>query len=568
MLTGLHIALAQINPTVGALSDNAEKILHYWRTCTDDLIVFPELCITGYPPEDLILKPVFLKRVHETVEALCKASTTFPAAAVIGCPWIINGKIYNVMHLIEHGKITATQAKHHLPCYGVFDETRLFSAGPLPAPVTFRDTKLGLMICEDMWYEDVAQHLKAQGGQALIVINASPFDLRKPVKRLEIARARMQETGLPLYYVNQVGGQDDLVFDGGSFVIFPPCHPERLSCHPEHSEGSVSDPATSGLYPSSQDDIILFPSFEESIASLPRRRASSEDLQPLDSRLRGSDEPLETLRKALTLALRDYTRKNGFTGLLLGLSGGIDSAVSAVIAVDAVGAENVHCVMMPSRFTAGDSLDDASALAKTLGCSYESIPITDPLTAFENTVPNLSGLAHENAQSRIRGLILMSLSNSSGHMVLTTGNKSEMAVGYATLYGDMCGGFNVLKDVYKTQVYDLARHINAEGEIIPARILTRAPTAELRDNQTDQDSLPPYDILDAILRGLIEEDLSVEEIIARDHDRKTVLKIWHMLDRAEYKRRQSAPGPKITAKAFGKDRRYPLTNGFIKNIET
>jgi len=551
---GLDITLAQINPIVGALQHNAEKILNIWRNARSDLIVFPELCLTGYPPEDLIIKPFFLERVRETIEKLCEESKTFPAAALIGCPWVMEGQTYNVLHLIEQGKIIATQAKHHLPCYGVFDEPRVFTAGPLPAPLSFRGKKLGLLICEDLWHRDVAVQLKTQGAEILIAANASPFEMKKPARRLDIARARVRETGLPLLYINQIGGQDDLVFDGGSFALFPACHPER-------SEGSGLDPSTSGLRPFAQDDIILLPSFIEHTQSF------QTSAFPVQTGI-FEDTPLKTLREALTLALRDYTRKNGFTGILLGLSGGIDSAVSAVIAAEAVGTENVHCVMMPSRFTAQESLDDAAALAKNLGCPYEIIPIAASLAAFENTIPNLTGLAHENAQSRIRGLILMSLSNASGKMVLSTGNKSEMAVGYATLYGDMCGGFNVLKDVYKTQVYELARHINAEGEIIPERIITRHPTAELREHQTDQDSLPPYDVLDAILQGLIEDDLGLEAIIAQGHARETVLKIWQMLDRAEYKRRQSAPGPKITPRAFGKDRRVPITNGFVKTIES
>lgn len=524
----LKLTLAQINPVVGDLRTNCDKILSIWKSAKSDLVIFPELVVCGYPPEDLVLKPLFIKKVKDAIEALCGASKNFSAAAMITCPWEILGKRYNVLHIIEGGKIIYTQAKHHLPNYGVFDEQRVFAPGPLPAPFAFRGHVLGLMICEDLWFSDVAKHLKAGGAEILIVPNGSPYETTKDETRIDIAKARTEETNLPVVYVNQVGGQDELVFDGASFVT--------------NEKGDV---------------IFQAPEFQESIDEI-----------TIDGSIHKIAPPLETeeeLYEALKLGLRDYIRKNGFPGVLLGLSGGIDSALSAVIAADALGPENVHCVMMPSRFTSQESLDDAKAQAEAIGCSYEVISIEEPFKALEGIMP-LSGLAHENSQSRLRGLILMALSNARGHMVLSTGNKSEMAVGYATLYGDMNGGYNVLKDVYKMQVYALSKWRNTKGAAIPENIISKVPTAELRENQTDQDSLPPYDVLDDILECLIERELSHEDIAARGHNMATIVKVWKMLDRAEYKRRQACPGVKITSRAFGRDRRYPITNGFVKSV--
>ena len=524
MAEGLTFTLAQINPTVGALKANKDAILRAWKSADEagrDLVIFPELAVCGYSPEDLVLKSFFLEEIRTTVEALCKDSAAFDCAALISCPWVMDGSTYNAALLIEKGVIKHTQAKHHLPNYGVFDEKRVFAEGPLPDPIEFHGHKLGLMICEDMWHEDVANHLKAQGAEYLISTNASPFFDAIQAERVETARARVQDTGLPLVYVNLVGGQDEVVFDGGSFVM--------------NADGEI---------------IRQLPFFEEAI--------SSEDTiaQPLNEQ--------DNIYRALTLGLHDYVEKSGFPGVLIGLSGGVDSALAAAIAVDALGADKVHCVMMPSRYTSQDSLDDAAELAKNLGCSFETISIEKAMDAFEDTLPDLYGLAHENMQSRSRGLILMALSNSSGKMVVSTGNKSEMAVGYATLYGDMCGGFNALKDLYKMQVYALCEWRNAQGSIIPERILTKAPTAELRDNQTDQDSLPEYEELDDILECLIEHRMDMSSICARGHDEKTVRKVWTMLDRAEYKRRQAPPGVKVTKRAFGRERRMPITNSFEK----
>jgi NAD+ synthase len=547
----LHITLAQINPTVGDLTGNISKILNVWRAPPEstDIIIFPELALCGYPPEDLVLKPAFLDAVDAAIQGLLNKSTNFKGAALIGCPWRHEEKIYNAEHLIESGKIIATRFKHHLPNYGVFDEMRIFKPGPLPAPVDFKGAKLGIMICEDMWFSDVAAQLKHQGAEILIASNASPYDVRNKQRRYEQARARAVETRLPLLYVNQIGGQDDLVFDGGSFVMD--------AAGAITKQGKIFEEDIISFYPPSPS--------QPSAGSHPLPKGEGDPRQS-----RRSGEGLESeIYAALCLGLKDYVRKNGFKSVLLGLSGGIDSALTAVIAADALGPNSVHCVMLPSRFTADISLEDAQTLAQNIGCTYKTISIEEPVSAFGNLLkPHLPETApattFENIQPRTRGVILMALSNASSALLLTTGNKSEMAAGYATLYGDMCGGFNVLKDVYKTQVYALARWRNNRSPVIPKRILTRAPSAELKESQTDQDTLPPYDVLDDILQGLIEENLDIESIAARGHDPALIKRVWHMLDTAEYKRRQSAPGVKITPRAFGRERRYPITNRFFE----
>ncbi len=527
-MADLSITLAQINLTVGALDANVEKICKTWEKAGDaDLVVFPELAVSGYPAEDLVTKPSFLDAVEKSVRTLKKFSKTQKSAALVGCPVRRRGKIFNAALLIENGKILATVAKHRLPDYGVFDETRVFSSAPLPKPVSFRGKNLGIMICEDMWYADVAARLKSRGADILIVPNASPWHMRKNATRLAVARRRVQETGLPLVYLNLVGGQDELVFDGASFAM--------------DAQGNVT---------------FTMPAFEESVQMLSKQ---PKNILPPD------DGNIDDVYKALTLSLRDYIGKNHFPGVLLGLSGGIDSALAAAIATDALGAENVHAVMLPSRYTSRESIEDAEALARNLKIKLDTISIEPTVTALENAlqphVSKNSSVTWENIQARARGVILMGLSNASGKMVLTTGNKSELAVGYATLYGDMCGGFNVLKDVYKTQVYELAKWRNRD-HVIPGRIFTKAPTAELRPGQTDQDSLPPYDMLDAILLGLIEQDLGVKDLMAQGFERATVTRVAKMLAAAEYKRRQSAPGPKITTRNLGRDRRYPITNAY------
>lgn len=523
------IVLAQINPVLGDLKRNADMIVKAARTHKAAmLIVFPELSICGYPPEDLLLKPSFVESCMQAVHDLAERTKNMECGILIGTPWRENDddKLpYNAAALLHKGKIVALRFKHRLPNYGVFDEKRTFLSGPLPEPVDFAGHKLGIMTCEDMWTSPVAAHLATQGAEILIVPNGSPFTALKYEARLKLAKNRASETGLPLVYVNQVGGQDELVFDGASFAI--------------EADGTLK---------------TQLPFFEEAI-------------QPAHQASRYNHTENELTYNALKLGLGDYVRKNGFSGVIIGLSGGVDSALAATLAVDALGAKHVHCVMMPSPFTSKESLDDASALAKNLGVRLDTISIEAPLRAFEQNLHGLKGLAHENIQSRIRGNILMALSNTEGKMVLTTGNKSEIAVGYATIYGDMNGGFNALKDVYKTKVYDLCRWRNDQGAIIPENIITKAPSAELRENQTDQDSLPPYDILDGILELLIEAERSVDDICANDkYDRDTVMRIWKLLDRAEYKRYQAPPGTKITPKAFGRDRRYPMTNRYSDTL--
>jgi NAD+ synthase len=532
MRPDIKIAIAQINPIVGDLDYNESRILTFWMDAEKmgaELVIFPELAICGYPPEDLIIRPSFLAAVETRIKSLCEKTKHMDCAALLPSPLREDGKIYNAAFLIDKGQIIGIIRKQYLPNYGVFDECRTFNAAPPQDIITFKGHKLGVMICEDVWHPEPAAHLKKQGAEILIVPNASPFETGKAETRLKITRARVSETGLPLIYVNQIGGQDELVFDGGSFALDVrgeittqlPFFVEHLSPHPSLSQ---------------------------------RERVDRENHE--------TGEGLKTLYAALKLGTHDYVNKNNFPGVLLGLSGGIDSAIVAVIAVDALGADKVHAVMMPSRFTAPESLEDAAAIAKNLNIKYDIIDIEKPLQAFEDNIENLQGLAHENIQSRIRGTILMALSNASGKMLLSTGNKSEMACGYATLYGDMNGGYNPLKDVYKTTVYELSRWRNAQSPIIPERVITRPATAELRDNQTDQDSLPPYDVLDAILKGLIEEALSVDDITRLGHDRAVVERVSKMLNLAEYKRRQAPPGPKVTSRAFGPERRYPMTNGF------
>lgn len=524
MIGGLKIALAQINPIVGNIDYNLALVKKALDDCHDaDIVVFPELVVCAYPPEDLVLKKSFVLQCMDACKKLIEGCKELPAF-ILTTPWMKGGVTYNAALFVEEGEITGIVYKTNLPNYGVFDEWRVFKPGPLAEPVDFKGHKIGILICEDIWFAEGAKYLKERGAEIILSPNGSPYSMTKRERRLEIASGRVKETGLPLYYVNQIGGQDDLVYDGGSFVM------------------------------DAQGRVVFQAPYCEEFIGLPGKNTAEPS-------------PDEAIYDVLKRGLKDYIGKNNFPGIIIGMSGGIDSALSAAIAVDALGADKVRCVMLPSPFTSKDSFEDAEACCKALGCSYEIIPINEAMKAFEKTIPNLSGLAHENMQSRARGLILMSLSNQTGAMVLTTGNKSEMAMGYATLYGDMCGGFNVLKDVYKTQIYALSRWRNGLSQVIPERIITKAPTAELRPNQTDQDSLPPYDVLDTILEGLIERNLGVLELAAEGHDKDLVKKINRMLDLAEYKRRQSAPGPKISALAFGRERRYPITNGHRFTVE-
>lgn len=546
----LAITIAQINPIVGNLSYNIDKIVKIIQSCSTDtdLVVFPELAVTGYTPEDLVLKPAFLDEVARVTSNIVKASHDFKCAILLPAPWRMDGVLYNAALLIEGGEITHIFCKHKLPNYGVFDEMRLFTPGPAPTAISFRGHKIGFMICEDMWSQDSARSLKDSGADLLIVSNASPFETGKHEQRLAIARARIHETGLPMIYVNQCGGQDDLVFDGGSFIL--------------NASGQV---------------ILQAAQFAEAVHHTTWHHTSGEGWLCAPADITEPYTRIESIYMAAMMGLRDYVTKNGFPGILIGMSGGIDSALSAAIAVDALGAEAVHCVMMPTRYTSPESLEDARACAAALQVHYEIVPIENAVDQFETLLsphftPDTPGIAHENIQSRTRGLILMALSNASNRMVLSTGNKSEMAVGYATLYGDMCGGFNALKDIYKMDVFELARFRNKKrpdhsfgphnAPVIPERIITKPPSAELRPDQKDQDSLPPYEILDDILHALIEEDLDLPDIVARGHEAETVQKIRRLFDLAEYKRRQSPPGPKITPRALGRERRYPITNGF------
>ena len=527
--TELTIALAQLNPVVGDVSGNMRRVQDTWKEqdSTAGLIVFSEMFLCGYPAEDLLLRSHFITDLLTATSALIEQSKHQESWIILPAPWQEEERLYNAALVIGEGKIQHISYKNNLPNEGVFDEKRYFIPGSLPSPFDYKGYKLGIMICQDMWSAECARHLKDQGADILLVPNGSPYDTDKQFQRLKKAEKRCRETGLPLLYCNQVGGQDELVFDGASFAMDAKTNVIGQAKH------------------CAED--ILHVTFEDS-----EIRCKTNGPLP---------EQSQAIYDACVLALRDYVTKNHFPGVLIGLSGGIDSALVAAMAVDALGTNKVHCVMMPSPFTSKESLEDAKALANNLGCHYEIINITDGLTAFEKTLPGLEGTAHENIQSRLRGNILMALSNQKGFMVVSTGNKSEMSVGYATLYGDMCGGFNPLKDLYKMQVYALAALRNKTNTVIPENILTKAPSAELRDNQTDQDSLPPYDVLDDILCALIEQALSPEEIVAkREHDADIVQHVAKLLQRAEYKRRQACPGVKITPLSFGKERRYPITN--------
>ncbi|MGQ0527017.1 MAG: NAD+ synthase [Alphaproteobacteria bacterium] len=507
----LDLILAQINTVVGDIAGNSRIILDVWSKAAPeaDLIIFPELAVCGYPSEDLILKPSFLDACDAARGKIIAASRDFKPAALVTAPYREKGITYNALYLVEGGAVKATILKHCLPNYGVFDEKRVFTPGPLPMPVNFRGVTLGLMICEDMWYEEVSAHLAKKGADILIAPNSSPYHIQNVKRRREKVQARATENNLPFVYVNQIGGQDELVFDGNSFIVDERGEPVftcalfQENCYQvrlvQDEEGSWSSPES-----------IITPALD----------------------------PEEEAYSALMLSLRDYVQKNNFPGVLLGLSGGIDSALVAAIAVDALGVQNVHGVMMPSNYTSRDNVEDARRIARNLGIKLDNIPIKKPVAAFGTALKKFifgaTSVTFENIQPRTRGIILMALSNASGKMVLSTGNKSEIATGYATLYGDMCGGFNPLKDVYKTHVYRLAAWRNQSvptgalgprGEIIPARVFTKPPTAELKPDQTDQDTLPPYETLDEILHSLIEDNLDMAGVIAKGHAPETVSRV-------------------------------------------
>ncbi len=554
MTNTLKIVLAQLNPILGDINGNVAKARTAHAQAQSlgaDLVLFSELFLCAYPPEDLVLKPSFQEACRTACEALAKDTAAGGTAMLIGLPWAQDGKLYNAVALLNDGKIETTRFKVNLPNYGVFDEKRVFDAGAYPSPIFFKGVRIGVPICEDIWGQDVVECLSESGSEILLVPNGSPYTQDKTDTRLNVTVARVMEAKIPLIYLNQVGGQDELVFDGASFGLNP--------------DGSLA---------------FQMPAFQEALTVVTLNREENGWRIAQDEKyLIEQDDAADYT--ACVLGLRDYVEKNGFKSVVLGLSGGVDSALCAAMAVDALGADKVHCVMLPYRYTSQDSLTDAKACADALGMRYDVLPIEPAVSGFETVLEPLfkgteTGLTEENLQSRTRGTTLMSISNKFGAMVLTTGNKSEMSVGYATLYGDMNGGFNPLKDLYKLQVFRLCELRNRwkpfgalgpVGEVIPVNIITKPPTAELRENQKDQDSLPPYKILDAILERLVEREMHVSEIVREGYELEVVQKVERLLYLAEYKRRQAAPGVKVTLKSFGRDRRYPIVNRFRDGVK-
>ena len=545
MADRLKIAFAQMNQRVGDLEGNASAILEMRRKAAaqgSDLLMVPELQLIGYPPEDLVLKPEFVRRAHECTDQLV-AATTEPGPALLFGTLIAEGSaVYNAFILADGGKILGRTLKRELPNYGTFDEKRIFTAGPLPEPIDFTGVKIGVPICEDIWQEVVCAHLAKAGAELLLVPNGSPYELDKDDKRYQLVRSRALETGLPLAYLNRVGGQDELVFDGSSFIV--------------HPDG---------------ERVVQMPDWDEALLTTDWER-TAEGWRCTTRATHALDAFPEDVYRAMVVGLRDYVARNGFPGVILGLSGGIDSALSAAVAVDALGPGKVWGVMLPSKYTSDDSLEDARECARLLGCRHDVVPIVPAVGALDGMLPDLPDLAAQNIQARLRMVTLMALSNAHGPMLLTTGNKSEMSVGYATLYGDMAGGYSVLKDAYKTTVFALSKWRNhnkpedslgPDGPVMPARVITKPPTAELRENQKDEDNLPPYSVLDRILEGLVDQELSVNEVAATTGaDVALVADIETKLLRAEYKRRQAPPGVKIGNRNFGRDRRYPISNFF------
>lgn len=548
MTNRLNIAMAQLNQRVGDLAGNAAKMLEWRAKAADaDLIVFPEQQLIGYPAEDLVLKPAFAARAAVELAELAEATADGGPAMLVGSIFLDDGALYNGIALLDGGQIAAVRYKHELPNYGTFDEKRIFASGPLPEPMLFKGVRIGVPICEDGWLAPVSLHLKERGAELLISTNGSPYEIDKDDRRLEeVFAARVRETGLPLMFLNRVGGQDELVFDGSSFVL--------------NADGAAAH---------------RLPDWEEHLRMTHWTRGD-DGWECADGPKALWEEHPADIYSAMVTGLRDYVNSNGFPGVVLGMSGGIDSAICAAIAADALGPDRVWCVMLPSRYTSQSSLDDAAQCADMIGCRIDTIPISPAVGAFDDM---LSGsfadrdvdITEENIQSRIRGVTLMALSNKFGHMLLTTGNKSEMSVGYATIYGDMAGGYNPIKDAYKMTVFAISEWRNArkpriglgrDGPVIPDNIITKPPSAELRPDQKDSDSLPDYPVLDKMLHALVEEERSVDEVVAQGFDRDTVVRIERLLYLAEYKRRQAPPGVKLGTRNFGRDRRYPITNAF------
>ena len=544
----LSITLAQLNQSVGDLAGNAAAMLAAReRAKGSDLIVFPELQLIGYPPEDLILRPALIERAAAELQKLARATASAGPAMLVGSVFVQDGALHNGVALLDQGKVAAIRFKRELPNYGTFDEMRLFQPGPLPEPIIFRGTMIGVPICEDIWQPDVCRHLADFGAEMLICINGSPYEIDKDALRIDgVAKRRAVDTGLPLAYVNRVGGQDELVFDGASFVV--------------NGDGGLAVQMTDWQ--------------EQEVTTHWTKTAQGWRCDRGEIAML-ADHP-EDIYCAMVLALRDYVNRNRFPGVVLGMSGGIDSAICAAIAVDALGPERVWAVMLPSRYTSQESLDDAAACASALGVRHEVIPIQPAVEGFDAMLEGSFAdvqvdITEENLQSRIRGVTLMALSNKFGHMLMTTGNKSEMSVGYATIYGDMAGGYNPIKDAYKLTVFALSRWRNQHlpriglgpaGVVIPENILVKPPSAELRPDQKDSDSLPPYEVLDPILLGLVEHEKSVDQLVTEGFDRESVVRIERLLHLAEYKRRQAPPGVKLGTRNFGRDRRYPITHAF------
>ena len=551
--SSMSVALAQLNPHLGDVSANCQKLLQMRERAAAkgaDIILTPEMFLAGYPADDLVLRADFMDRIEAAISRLAKATADGGPAIIVGAPCRDKDVLYNSAFILDGGKIVARRDKVNLPNYGVFDDKRHFTPGQLQGPVLLRGMRLGIAVCEDIWFPDLCEMLGETGAEIILSLNASPFENAKTDMRMMHAVSRMTETGLPFVYVNMVGGQDELVFDGSSFAL--------------NLGGKIAS---------------QMPSFSEGLSLLEVR--SQSGTCHLTGQISRPAAAEEDVWRALTLGVRDYVEKNGFPGVILGLSGGVDSAIVAVLAVDALGPERVRVVMMPSDYTADISLADAEELADNLGLTLETIALRAGMDAFDSMLEaSLEGtemdVTEENIQSRLRGMILMALSNKFGNMVLATGNKSEYAAGYSTLYGDMCGGFAPIKDVWKTEIFKLCEWRNTalprgvlgpDGEVIPRRIITRPPSAELRPDQQDTDSLPPYDILDAILIALTEEMADTDTIVSRGYERETVERVSAMLFRTEYKRFQAAPGPKVTPRAFGRDRRLPLTSGFKPHLQ-